>query len=489
MKRFICWITLVMVLMMLGSSYAEELTVVDYATIQTIFSRYSNYEYAENGDWTAHTQEVAHLLDTIKKGKTNDVLRKGACVMYPVIRGNGHLGYIEVVLKVALFRSTSLGAEYVTIMWEGHRTDINAIPEVNTIGQLRSEVYSIPLDDRGMNMLRSISSKGCDITFYAGTKQFLETISTTSNTDAKSLLERETLSVITSFLEIVDGARYTHYRLWDLNAHYWDSDRVNIEHVPLQNGEIGTACSSIHYTNGLVDLNDRESVKALQQMLYENRFYAGEIDGKMGTGTKKAVSFAQKYYGLQENGFPDSRLIEYLSEMNSIDMSTDKTIFHSMIIENREGENKDNIDNNTLYITRNWIARGLQLQIDNRESSNSSSATAEREKLSTLCPENENNQFLIFEAIFINSNADRIMLPMHIQASIIIDDKYNFPCSVRSIDQDGVSLDVSVLPLASTRIIMYTEVPATILSDLGLEWELHIVYESCTLNYPINIDN
>lgn len=487
MKRFICWITLVMVLMMLGSSYAEELTVVDYATIQTIFSRYSNYEYAENGDWTAHTQEVAHLLDTIKKGKTNDVLRKGACVMYPVIRGNGHLGYIEVVLKVALFRSTSLGAEYVTIMWEGHRTDIIATPEVSTIGQLRSEVYTIPLDESGMNMLRSIASKGCDIAFYASTKQSLETISTTPNTDAKSQLERETLSGITSFLEIIDGAGYAHYSLWDLNEHYWDGDRVNIEHVPLHNSEIKTASPTIHFANGLVDLNDRASVKALQQILHENRFYAGEIDGKMGNGTKKAVSSAQKYYGLQENGYPDSRLIVYLTRMNSIDTTIDKTNNPSMNLENgKEGENKDN---STLDISRGWIARGLQLQIDNLASSNSSSATVERERVSTLCPENENNQFLIFEATFINSNADRIMLPMHIQASIIIDGKYNFPCSVRSIDQDGVGLDVSVLPLASTQIIMYTEVPSIILSDIGLEWELHIAYESCTLNYPISIDN
>lgn len=487
MKRFICRITFVMVLMVLSSSYAEELTVVDYAPIQTIFSRYSNYEYAENGDWVAHTQEVAHLLDTIKNGKTNNLLKKGACVLYPVIRGNGHLGYIEVILKVALFRPTSLGAEHITIMWEGHRTDINAIPEVNTIGQLRSEVYSIPLDDRGMNMLRSIASKGCDITFYAGAKQSLETISTTPNTDAKSQLERETLSVITSFLEIIDGAGYAHYSLWDLNEHYWDGDRVNIEHVSLQNVEIGTACSSIHYTNGLVDLNDRESVKALQQMLYENRFYAGEIDGKMGAGTKKAVSFAQKYYGLQENGFPDSRLIVHLARINSTDTTTDKTNIRSMNLENeKEGENKDN---SILEITRCWTARGLQLQIDNRASSYSSSATAETEGLRTLCPGNENNQFLIFEATFINSNADRIMLPMHIQASIIIDGKYNFPCSVRSIDQDGVSLDISVLPLASTQIIMYTEVPSIILSDIGIEWELHIAYESCTLNYPISIAN
>ena len=50
----------------------------------------------------------------------------------------------------------------------------------------------------------------------------------------------------------------------------------------------------------------------LQRLLNKHGYEAGDVDGKLGSGTRAAVKKAQLKVGLPANSYPDAALIERL---------------------------------------------------------------------------------------------------------------------------------------------------------------------------------
>ena len=55
-----------------------------------------------------------------------------------------------------------------------------------------------------------------------------------------------------------------------------------------------------------------EQTKELQQLLARRGFAVGEIDGKIGAGTRAGVKAAQMKFGLPADSYPTRELLERL---------------------------------------------------------------------------------------------------------------------------------------------------------------------------------
>ena len=57
-----------------------------------------------------------------------------------------------------------------------------------------------------------------------------------------------------------------------------------------------------------------EQIKELQSLLKRRGYDVGEIDGKLGAGTRKAVKDVQIKYGLPADSYPTAELLSALKE-------------------------------------------------------------------------------------------------------------------------------------------------------------------------------
>ncbi|HEY8193987.1 MAG TPA: peptidoglycan-binding domain-containing protein, partial [Hyphomicrobium sp.] len=57
-----------------------------------------------------------------------------------------------------------------------------------------------------------------------------------------------------------------------------------------------------------------EQIKELQSLLKRRGFDVGEVDGKLGAGTRKAVKEMQIKFGLPADSYPTSELLTALHE-------------------------------------------------------------------------------------------------------------------------------------------------------------------------------
>ena len=455
MKLNICGLIFLLLFAIAGSSLAQELTPVNGSDIQMHFAHYTDYQSNENGDWSARTKDSEYMLAMIENGSIGNALSSGLCVLDPVVHGNHRFGYVEVTLNIILFRSANLGARYVSILWDEYRTDLQMTPEKNAIGRFPCEIYTMPLDAIGMNMLRSIAEKGCEVTFHADTQSLRTSIESSPNQNAKSQIESESLATIRTLLTELDNMSYDRYSLWDLNAMYWTDTGANIAHVPLSKTPYRTDLPAIRPEDQLIDMKNREAVAELQKLLSNKHFYAGKIDGQAGTHTTRAICSAQKYYSLQVNGFPDRCLIERLAEIEDIaaEVQQSEIVTVDGNVENgRSGVKYLYSDFFALQIDRCWLAKELPFCASNLSQMTESAQ-------SMICPEHSHNQWFVVDGEFTNLSTQAVMLPMFLQADLVVDGGYRFPCSIRIESKSCVISGVKVLPLETVKIIAYTEIP------------------------------
>lgn len=72
--------------------------------------------------------------------------------------------------------------------------------------------------------------------------------------------------------------------------------------------------SNLNRSSGNVPTLSYEQVKELQGLLKRRGYDVGEIDGKIGAGTRKAVKEMQIKYGLPADSYPTAELLTALRE-------------------------------------------------------------------------------------------------------------------------------------------------------------------------------
>ena len=73
---------------------------------------------------------------------------------------------------------------------------------------------------------------------------------------------------------------------------------------------------SLRRSTGNVESLSYEQTKELQQLLKRRGLEVGEIDGKLGAGTRKAVKEMQVKFGLPADSYPTAELLNALRGRN-----------------------------------------------------------------------------------------------------------------------------------------------------------------------------
>ncbi|WP_193165789.1 lytic murein transglycosylase [Microbulbifer hainanensis] len=92
---------------------------------------------------------------------------------------------------------------------------------------------------------------------------------------------------------------------------YNNSDRYATA-IGLLGDQIGGGSGLVHDWKRPFTPIDSSEVEELQKKLKKKGFYKGEIDGKAGSGTRKAIKAFQKSIGVEQQGYPSKEVLKEL---------------------------------------------------------------------------------------------------------------------------------------------------------------------------------
>ncbi|WP_444883467.1 lytic murein transglycosylase [Microbulbifer sp. PSTR4-B] len=110
-----------------------------------------------------------------------------------------------------------------------------------------------------------------------------------------------------------NGPAFLVFKNFFVLKRYNNSDRYAIA-IGLLSDRIGGGAPLVKDWNRPFTPLDGSQVEQLQKLLKQKGFYSGEIDGKAGPGTRKAIKAFEKSAGVEEKGFPSKEVLELLQK-------------------------------------------------------------------------------------------------------------------------------------------------------------------------------
>ncbi|AWF79602.1 lytic murein transglycosylase [Microbulbifer sp. A4B17] len=110
-----------------------------------------------------------------------------------------------------------------------------------------------------------------------------------------------------------NGPAFLVFKNFFVLKRYNNSDRYAIA-IGLLADRIGGGAPLVNDWKRPFTPLDSVQVEELQKLLKQKGFYTGEIDGKAGPGTRKAVSEFEKRAGVEVQGYPSKEVLELLKQ-------------------------------------------------------------------------------------------------------------------------------------------------------------------------------
>ena len=463
--------------------------------LNAVFERFQSYECFDNGVWSAHDLQTARLISTLSDyGKIQSFISTGACIIYPQARGDTDLGLYEVILNVCLFGNAPIKVDGLSIRVPGMRYDFVVSSQKEKVGAFTMEMFTLPLDRSGINMVHAMINTGFDVAVYGEMGSYRTSVNVyTDNPTPKQEFEVQSISALRSMMDILDEAGIMFYDLWDLNAARWANDRPNTACVQLDDKDLPEILPQVDQEFGFLIIDDKKSVELMQQMLLENAFYSGKADGKYGNETRAAIREAQRYYGLLQTGQADRILITTLDgrveTLNDDSMLTKETIDASAYIDAQLGVSYRINEVVQVRLDRYWFARRLLPQnamaAQNTGTSKTVSHHAQSQSTASsiitpnraaadVVPKNSSNVLFILDGEITCLGKESIFLPLDINAELTVDSEYKYPCTVRCEQNRSTSFGMQLLPLETTRLVLYAEIPIEACYDRSFTLHINI---------------
>lgn len=423
MKKLIFTISCLMCVMNICIASAGDIPACAVRDIHAHFERYASFTMNEEGLWEAYNTDGVRMLAEAEAGSVKNSMNNGAVLLIPSVRGDAQRSYTQVVLHAYVFRYSPVNVQGISIVTGGVRYDIVTGGISQKVGIYACERIDIPLDETGLEMLKSISENGCSIYVYGSGKPFIAEVSADDG-----------LTAVRSLLAELPEEYSDGYCLWNENAARWPDDRKLICSASIDGSDEYDAMLIKPFD--IMDVSVRENVKLLQGMLAERGFYAGQQDGKYGEGTRSAVIAAQRYYGLTQTGIPDRQLLECLAENTPAEEAS--------------------------YTAESVLTDYgvVQLSLDGYWFADCLTPVAGMHSGSDILPYSPGNTLLIADGMITNSHCEEVNLPIIMSAELVLDGKYRYPCTIRCEKTGTVYYSTSLIPLEQARLLIYAEVPA-----------------------------
>ena len=438
---------LLLVLFAAPCARAQSLPLAAEIDAHAQFKRFGSYAMDDaTGEWSAHGLSAQQMLSTVGQGDASGYMEGGVCVLYPTVRGNRDLSLMEPVLYVCLLRSGAIKADALSITTGGVRYDFVGKAEETDIDDRKCEQFTLPLSEEGLNLLRSFAMEGGEVRIYGESRVFRTSIQE-SDTYKNSKLRVEAMSVasVRDFLTLWRN----DYGLWNLNAAHWAKDRPKMTASMLEADEYGRELPALERSTQILDTQKGSAVRAYQRILKDSGFFTAKLASNYGKGTRASTKQAQQYYGLLPTGMADRTLIELLKGAEqpvSKPISSAPFLQLTDTVERAIPRATYALDGQlSIRLDRAWVARCL-------------SPSHASDILDRLWPANRSNRLYIADGELVNLSDRTLQVPSLLQGYVKIN-AVRYPLTLQCEQDEGQALGSSVLPMGTSRLIIFSEIP------------------------------
>lgn len=458
MKKFkgiVVWMLMAAMLVAGNAAYAAGLErAAGYVDVAG-FERYPSFVCDETtGEWSVRTNQADGLLDRFwTYGKANST---ALCAFDLEIEGNMHTGVWTPVLRFYYVDGLDINATAVSILVGDTRYDLAASSVEIKNDRHTAELISAPLNKEAMAAVYALLS-----TDEASVRLIGERIYTAEldldTTNSRRRIEAASLNGVESALALLDEAGLEGYDLWDLSASAWEA-KYGFAPAFMQS----TVVKAIGEVNleddfGMVVRNSQvRAAKSAQEILIEYGFMSGTATGTFGDNSVAAARRAQHYLGMIETGCMDAQLEKALADGVEMQEASAKEL--TAIGGCAE-----------ICLDRYWFANAVAPSNANEGFYGVS---------------NKDNVFLAADGWIRNISSQEMRLFTSIEAKIIYNDTYSFEANVMCERDAGASMDVTMLPMAQSRLIVYGEIPAWLQGENGA-WRIELTADGESLEYEL----
>lgn len=455
-KKALAW--LLLTAMPMSGAMAETTTLsraVAPLEVRT-FERYPSWNSSdETGKWTVRANPADALLDRFwSYAKDNS---SALCAFSIEIEGDLRTGIWTPVLRVYYSGSRKLNATAVCILANGIRYDFAASTAEITHEKDTAEMISAPLTRDALEAINAmLSADDVSIRLIGDRTYTAELDRDTTGTRAR--IEAASLNTLEPAMSLLKEAGVSEYALWDLSAAAWESEYGFSPAFASSEVVKQIAGVKVNDDFGMVEYGDQTSaVKAAQQVLIDAGFMSGSTASTFGNNSVSAAKRAQKFLGMIETGCMDAQL--------------ESALLSGVPAESASETEWQTVGGTAqLSLDRWWFAEGV------------SAANAPDSVQSVY---NADNVFLAADGMIRNISGSDLKLFTSLKARVIYNESAAFDATVVCESGEGTALDVSMLPMAQARLIVYAEVPGWLAMESGASWRIELTCGNETVGYAL----
>lgn len=440
-KKLLAWLLIAG----LPATAAAEAVTLDRAAAPVEaadFARYPSCTLGDDGRWSVRSNPADALLDRFwDYAAANSA---SVCAFSLELEGDARTGVWSPVLQFHYSGSRSLNATAVSILADGVRYDLAATSSATTRDGDTAELISAPLTADALTAVKAMMAAEEVSVRLIGEKTYTFELDRDA-TGTRARIEAASLIALDSGLELLEEAGLSDYALWDLSAAAWES-LYGFEPAFQQSevvAEVGGETVSDEF--GMVEYGDQtKAAKAAQQLLIDHGFLSGSTSGTFGENSVAAARRAQHWLGMIETGCVDAQLEKALSESAAAEAET-------------ESEGMTLGGAAQIALNRWWTADGV-------------SAVNAPDSLQSVY--NADNALVIADGEIRNLSADELKLFTQLTATLTYSGGASYEATVLCERDEGSALDMTMLPMAQARLVVYAEVPGWLAAQEDAAWSL-----------------
>lgn len=420
------------------------------------FEHYPSHAYdSETGKWSVRSNQADALIDRFWTYGASSGSR--TCVFNLELEGNVVTGVWTPVLRFYYMNGNRIDASAVSVLAGETRYDFAAVSSDATDGYYRAECISVPLNWEAMSAVQAMMECEEITVRLIGERIYTVDIKRESpNTREK--VEGSSLTGLASAMELLEEAGLNDYDLWDLSADAWKNEygfapAFACSQVVKTIGE-----TTVRDDFGMVMRNDQTTAaKAAQNVLAKYGFMNGAVYSSFNSDAVDAVKRAQHYLGMVETGCMDAQLEMALASGRAEEAAA---AFEMQPVGGVA----------QIALNRYWFADGV-------------SASAGPESVRTVL--NKDNVLLAADGWIRNVSTRDLSLFTELEAQVVYGDDYAFEADLVCECDNGTDLDMTMLPMAQARLIVYAEIPAWLAEEEGASWRIVFTASGENLEYEL----
>lgn len=452
-KKLLAWLALSG--MIATGASAETLSCAASAMDPADLERYpSCIVNAETGRWSVRANPADALLDRF--WTYAEVNSASLCAFTLEIEGDADTGVWSPVLQVYYSGSRALNATAVSVAADGMRYDFAASSREISHGKNTAELISAPLTRESLQAVRAMISAEEVAVRIIGERTYTAELDRDS-TGTRTRIEAASLNTLEAGLALLEEAGLSGYELWDLSAADWEINHGIAPAYEASEIILEVGGESVTDVFGMVESGDQtRAAKAAQQILIDAGFMSGSTSGTYSENSVSAARRAQRWLGRIETGCMDAHLENAL--LNGIDE------------EIADEEPWQSLGTVQLQLNRWWFADGV-------------SAANAPESIQTTT--NADNTLVIADGMIRNISAEDLKLFAHTSAKVVYNGTAAYEAALLCECDGGTRLDMTMLPMAQARLVVFAEVPGWLAQDTQAQWSLEITAGGETMEYEL----